>query len=339
LGRPLLVRLPNWLGDLVQAWPVVQAAGLDRSRPALFLGPASFAALVGPRFASSEYISWSRARRFASAGEIRRRRPGTALLLTDSLSSAILTALAGIPERIGYAAEFRDLLLTRRVSRGIPSRAAPRVQEYLHLARAAGLEVEETLPSIEALQEDRDAAASLRRQAGIEGEPFAVLAPGATFGAAKRWEPAKFAALAAALHAREGARSVLVGAKEDSEPAREVARIAGACTVDLVGATDLPALVGLLDASILVASNDSGVMHLAAALRKPTVGVFGSTSPVWSAALAPWVRSLYAAYPCSPCFRRTCPIGYGCLRSIDATQAIGAAVELLGTARLPTSAS
>ena len=119
----------------------------------------------------------------------------------------------------------------------------------------------------------------------------------------------------------------------------EVARIAGACTVDLVGATDLPALVGLLDASILVASNDSGVMHLAAALRKPTVGVFGSTSPVWSAALAPWVRSLYAAYPCSPCFRRTCPIGYGCLRSIDATQAIGAAVELLGTARLPTSAS
>jgi heptosyltransferase-2 len=108
-----------------------------------------------------------------------------------------------------------------------------------------------------------------------------------------------------------------------------VARIAGACAVDLTGTTDLACLIGLLDSSVLVASNDSGVMHLAAALGKPTVAVFGSTSPVWSAAAAPWVRALYSAYPCSPCFRRTCPIGYGCLRSIDASRAIGAAEELL----------
>jgi len=338
LGRPLLVRLPNWLGDLIQAWPVVQAAASDPSRPAVFLGPASFASLVEPRFPSAPYIPWSRARRFAAAGEIRRHRPGTALLLTDSLSSAILVSMAGVPERIGYGAEFRDLLLTRRVPREAPSRSAPRVQEYARLARAAGLELGEAPPRLEALPEDRDAAASLLAHTGIGRESFAVLAPGATYGPAKRWEPAKFAALAVALHARDGARSILVGTKEDESPAEEITRIAGACAVDLVGASDLPALVGLLDASILVASNDSGVMHLAAALRKPTVGVFGSTSPVWSAALAPWVRSLYAAYPCSPCFRRTCPIGYGCLRSIDAAQAIDAASELLAAAPLPTSA-
>ncbi len=339
MGRSLLVRLPNWLGDLIQAWPVLQAAENDPSRRVLFLGPGSFEPLVAPRFPGASYIPWSRARRFASAGEIRRHRPDTALLLTDSLSSAILAALAWVPERVGYAAEFRDLLLTRSVPRGAPSRSTPRVQEYIRLGRAAGLEVAETLPSLESLAEDREAANALRREAGILGVPFAVLAPGASYGPAKRWEPAKFAALAVALHARSGARSILVGAKSDLEPAAEVARIAGACAVNLVGSTDLKALVGLLDASILVASNDSGVMHLAAALRRPTVGVFGSTSPVWSAALAPWVRSLYAAYPCSPCFRRTCPIGYGCLRSIDAAQAVGAAAELLGAARLPTSVS
>jgi heptosyltransferase-2 len=137
--------------------------------------------------------------------------------------------------------------------------------------------------------------------------------------------------VAQALRARHGARSILVGSKEDAGASAAVARLAGEGVLDLTGATDLPTLAGLLDLSALAASNDSGVMHLAAALGKPTVAIFGSTSPVWSAALAPWVRALYAAYPCSPCFRRTCPIGYGCLRSIDASQAIAAAEELLQT--------
>ncbi len=313
--------------------PVVRAAALDPSRPAVFVGQAPLLALIAPRFPSAATIPLSRERRFAAAGLIRRHRPAAALLLTDSLSSAILAVLAGVPERIGYAAELRDALLTRRVPREAPPRSGTRVREYIVLARAAGLRVEETLPSLEALPGDREAAASLLRKAGAGAGPFAVLAPGASYGPAKRWDPKNFAKLAVALHERGGTRSILVGSREDAGPAAEVARIAGSCAVDLVGATDLPALTGLLDASLLVASNDSGVMHLAAALKKPTVAVFGSTSPVWSAAVAPWVRSLYAAYPCSPCFRRTCPIGYGCLRSIDVSQAIGAAAELIGAAR------
>ncbi|HYQ95818.1 MAG TPA: lipopolysaccharide heptosyltransferase II [Candidatus Eisenbacteria bacterium] len=332
MARPLLVRLPNWLGDLVQALPVVRAAAEDPSRPAVFVGLAPFLELLKPRFPASAFLPWSRERRFAAVGAIRRHHPGTALLLTDSLSSAILMALAFVPERIGYAAEFRDAFLTRRVPRAAAARTAPRVEEYRALARAAGLAVAETFPRVEALPEERRGAAALLRRAGIPDGPFAVLAPGASYGPAKRWDPENFAKLASAL-ARGGTRSLLVGAGEDAEPAAEVARAAGGAAYDLVGATDLGSLTGLLDQSILVASNDSGVMHLAAALGKPTVAVFGSTSPVWSAALMPWVRSLYAAYPCSPCFRRTCPIGYGCLRSIDASQAHEAAEELLAVAR------
>jgi heptosyltransferase-2 len=111
-----------------------------------------------------------------------------------------------------------------------------------------------------------------------------------------------------------------------------VAALVGPGALDVTGATDLPALVGILDRSVLAVSNDSGVMHLAAALGRPTVAIFGSTSPVWSSARAPWVRALYAAYPCSPCFRRTCPIGYGCLHAIESSRAIGAAAELLSGA-------
>jgi heptosyltransferase-2 len=329
MARPLLVRLPNWLGDLIQALPVVNAAARDRSRPAVFMGPAAFVPLLTPRFPGIPYIPWSRERRFASSGSIRHHAPGTALLLTDSLSSALLMALSGVPERVGYAAEFRDALLTRRVPRKAPSRSRPRVEEYAALARAAGLEVAETRPSLTALTEERARGAALLRERGAGEGAFVVLAPGASYGPAKRWDPERFAEVARALHARENAHAVLVGTKEDSGPAAEVARILGGHATDLTGTTDLPTLTGLLDRSILTVSNDSGVMHLAAALGKPTVAVFGSTSPVWSSTAAPWVRTLYAAYPCSPCFRRTCPIGYGCLRSIESTLAIDAAEELL----------
>ena len=333
MARPLLVRLPNWLGDLVQALPVLQAAASDPSRPAIFVGPSAFAPLLGPRFPSAVYIPWTRERRFAAAGAIRRHAPGRALLLTDSLSSALLACLAGVPDRVGYAAEFRGALLTRRVRREAPARSRPRVEEYAALARAAGLRVPDAPPRMEALEEERRRAVALLAGRGLGAGRYAVIAPGASYGPAKRWDPENFAALATALLGRDGTRSVLVGSREDAEPAARVASLAGSATLDLTGATDLPALAGLLAGSVLAASNDSGVMHLAAALGTPTVAVFGSTSPVWSGAPAPWVRALYAAYPCSPCFRRTCPIGYGCLRSIVASRAIGAAEELLRTAR------
>jgi len=327
--RPILVRLPNWLGDLVQALPVVSAATGDPARRAILLGPAGFGPLLTPRFPSAEFIPWSRARRFAAAGALRRARPGTALLLTDSLSSAILAALALIPERIGYAAELRGALLTRRVPRSAPSRTAPRVDEYAALARAAGLEVGDAMPRLAALPEERHTAARLLEGVGAAGTPYAVLAPGASYGPAKRWDPERFAAVATHLGTRFGLTSMVVGTGEDVEAAGETERMAGGFVRNLVRATDLPALIGLLAGANLVVSNDSGVMHLGAALGRPTVAVFGSTSPVWSAADALWVRNLYAAYPCSPCFRRTCPIGYGCLRSIGPEQAMRAADELL----------
>ena len=307
---------------------MVRAAARDRDRPAVFMGPAAFAPILAPRFPGVPYVPWSRERRFAAAGLLRRLKPGAALLLTDSLSSALLAALAGIPARVGYAAEFRDLLLTRRVPRRAPSRSRPRAEEYLDLARAAGLTVTDPHPRIEADEGDRARAEALLTGHHFGAGAYAVIAPGASYGPAKRWAPDRFAALAKALHARDGTRAVLVGTKEDRAVSAEVAAALGPAALDLTGATDLPALVGILDRAVLAASNDSGVMHLAAALGRPTVAIFGSTSPVWSSARAPWVRALYAAYPCSPCFRRTCPIGYGCLRAIEASSAIDAAEEL-----------
>jgi heptosyltransferase-2 len=325
---PLLLRIPNWLGDLVLALPVLEAAA---RAPLVVLGPEPFRELVEPRFPSIRYLPVTRSRRWAQAGALRALRPRSALLLTESLSSALLAWLARVPERVGYGAEGRTPLLTRAVPRAGPARSTGRTREYQALAEAAGLAVASTAPSLRALPSEIEHAGALRRAAGLEdGVPYAAVAPGASYGPAKQWGPERFAAVASALDAR-GVRSVLVGADSDREATDRFRRAPGAPAglVDLTGRTSLGDLVGVLAGASLVLSNDSGVMHLAAALGRPTVAIFGSTSPVWTSAAAPWVENLYAAYPCSPCFRRTCPIGYGCLHAITAEEVVGAAERLL----------
>jgi len=220
------------------------------------------------------------------------------------------------------------------VPRAGRARSAPRAAEYRILAEAAGLEVPPGEPSLAATAGEREAGRARLRTAGLpEAErPIAALAPGAAYGPAKQWGPERFAAVGGHLARARGMRLVVLGAGADAGAAGETARLAaagGARVANLAGATSLSELIGILAESAVVVSNDSGVMHLAAALERPTVGVFGSTSPVWTASAAPWVVNLYAEYPCSPCFRRTCPIGYGCLRSIEAERGIEAVERLL----------
>jgi heptosyltransferase-2 len=337
--RPLLVRLPNWLGDLVLAWPVVESAARDE---AIFVGPAPFEPMLRSRFPRARYLAWHRDRRYALVSSIRAAGPRAALLLTESFSSALLVALAGVPDRIGYGAEGRSFLLTRRVPRDAPARSTARSAEYRALAVAAKLSVSAGHPSLEATNAERDAARDLlaRRRALVApaaGSPpagggYLVAAPGAAYGPAKQWGAAKFGESSAQLAREQGLEVMAVGSAADASACAEtvaIVRGAGGVALDLAGATDLPALIGILARASIVLTNDSGVMHLAAALGRPTVAIFGSTSPLWTSASSPWVRNLYAAYPCSPCFRRTCDIGYGCLRAIPPAAAVEAARRLL----------
>jgi len=326
---PLLVRIPNWLGDLVLSLPVLEAAAEE---PAIFVGPEAFRGLLEPRFPSVRYLATSRAARWAPVAAIRALRPRRALLLTESLSSAVLAWLAGVPERIGYAAECRGVLLTRRVRRTGAPRSTARAAEYRQLAAAAGIVPRSEIPTLQAMPEESESARASLERAGLAGAKYLVLAPGASYGPAKQWEPKRFALAAAGIAQRTGRAVVVVGGVEDREAASSAAResrSAGARAIDLAGSTGLGELMGIVASADGVVSNDSGVMHLAAAFRRPTVGVFGSTSPVWTSASAPWVTNLYAAYPCSPCYRRTCPIGYGCLRSIGPEEASRALEQLL----------
>lgn len=333
---PLLVRIPNWLGDVVLALPVLESAA---RQPAVFVGPEPFRELLEPRFPSVRYLAADPRRRSEPLDAIRQAKPRAALLLTDSLSSALLAWRAGVPERIGYDAEWRGALLTKRVARAGAPRSTSRTSEYARLAEAAGLGDVPLLPFLRAMPEEAERASALLARSGIGEEGYFVAAPGASYGPAKQWRPERFVHAMSEIARRTGRALVVVGAAEDRSATAAVAEgasRAGARSIDLAGATRLGELVGLLAGADAVLSNDSGVMHLAAALHRPTVAIFGSTSPVWTSASVPWVANLYAAYPCSPCYRRTCPIGYGCLNSIAPAKAAAALESFVSGARAST---
>jgi heptosyltransferase-2 len=328
---PLFVRLPNWLGDLVLAWPVVEAAAAAEGG-VVFGGPEAFREIVAPRIPSARYVGIDRRSRWASLPEIRSAKPRAALLLTESLSSALLARLSGIPRRVGYAAEGRGLLLTHRVRRAGRARTSPRTAEYRLLGEAADLTVVTGEPVLVPLPSELEAGRHVLERAGsLQGGGYAVLAPGASYGPAKQWAPERFAEVGLEL-SRRGWASVLVGSGGDRAAVESVARtigLGGGTPVDLCGRTGLGELIGVLGGAEVVVTNDSGAMHAAAALRRPVVAIFGSTSPVWTSASSPWVENLYAAYPCSPCYRRVCPIGYGCLAAVSARDAIEAVGKVL----------
>ncbi|HEY2954593.1 MAG TPA: lipopolysaccharide heptosyltransferase II [Candidatus Eisenbacteria bacterium] len=312
----VLVRIPNWLGDALLARPLLHA--LRRAHPRAevrVLGPAALVELLSTDPVADAWEAWpagARERRERIAW-LRAWRPDAALVLPPSFSSAWLAWRIGARVRIGYAHEGRSPLLTRALAR--PPRGERHLSdEYLELGRALGVEAGPT-PALPVPAERREEALALLRARAPAGGRVAILGPGAIYGPAKRWDQGRFALLAGAL-ARDGWRVLVCGAKSDREVCAEVAERAAAGVVSLAGETGITLQAALCSIASLAVCNDSGLAHVAAAVGAPTVVIFGSTSSAWSAPLGERVRVVQRAPVCSPCFQRTCRIGYVCLTAI-----------------------
>ncbi len=270
------------------------------------------------------------AERAALAGALRGRPADAALVLPPSFSSAWFAWHAGARRRIGYRGELRDALLTEALAR--PPRGELHVsREYLALGRALDPSVPRAgdLPLLAPAPGAGALAAALLERtlpAGAAGRPLALLAPAARYGPAKRWPASRFAAAGAALAAR-GYQVAVCGAGEERPECEAVAVACGAGAVSLAGAADLEVQAALCARAALALCNDSGLAHLSAATGAPTVAVFGSTSSAWSAPLGPRVRVVQQAPVCSPCFQRTCRIGYRCLEAIGVERVLEACLE------------
>ena len=273
---PSVVFAPNWLGDAVMALPAVADFCRSRAgRPVHVAARASVAPIVSlfPGIERTVVLG----DRASSIASLRSAGYGEALLLTNSFNTAWIARRAGIPERYGYRNEGRGVLLTRAV---VPPTRVHQVEYYQHLTSALGCARGDATPRLAVPDELRRRGEALLVEHGWDGKaPLVAVAPGAAFGTAKQWPTARYAAAIDAL-AREGVGAVLIGARADVPASRQVQQLATAtlAPIDLVGTTDLPMLTAVLLQTRALITNDSGAMHVAAALGVNVTAVFGPTN-------------------------------------------------------------
>ena len=271
------------------------------------------------------------------ARNLRTRGFDRAILLQNAFDAAWLAARSRIPERIGYDRDGRGLLLTERIRRPVPGEI-PAHQRfyYLELLRRAGLLA--TLPTTAATYLERSAALRERGSAqwtrrGLPNGAWIGVSPGAAFGSAKRWLPERFASAARALALEMDARIAVFGSKSEAALAAEVAALAGDRARSLAGETTLAQYLELAATCRVYLTNDSGSMHVAAALGLPTVAIFGATDVEATGPAAPWARVISEPVECSPCLLRECVVpGHPCMTGVSAERVVASARSLIGQA-------
>jgi heptosyltransferase-2 len=247
------------------------------------------------------------------------------VILPNSFGSALAARLAGIPNRWGYATDGRALLLSRAARVPDAVRGRSQVYYYRAMLEAVGLSVAgppDTGLACPAEWKERGAAL-------LGDGPWIGLNPGAIYGTAKRWLPERYAAVGDRLARRVGARVAIVGGEAERALGETVAGAMTGSPRVLCGRTTLPELVGVLANLRLLVTNDSGPMHVSAALGVPVVAVFGPTDWRETAPIGPRHAVVREPVECAPCLLRECPIDHRCMRRIETDRVAAAALELL----------
>jgi len=331
--KKILLRAPNWIGDAAVATPTMKAirAKFPEAEITVMVRPsvtgvfasAAFADRVWTEPRPSGIRDWLRI-----AFEVRRRHFDMAVLFPNSFESAAMVFLGRVPMRVGYSMDARGWMLTHRVSG--EKRRIHHVDFYLELAKAVSADVSKPSMEIMARPEDQANARQLLAASGIAaGASFMILSPGAAFGAAKRWGDRQFAAAADKLSEEYKLAVVLIGSESERPISESIRTYMKVPAFVLNGKTSVETLIGLIAESALLLGNDSGPVHLAAALGIPTVAVFGATDYIVAAPYSPRGRAVHEPVECSPCWLRECPIDHRCMTRVTPEMVCAAAREVL----------
>jgi heptosyltransferase-2 len=326
-----LVVAPNWVGDTVMALPVLEALA-ESGRELYVLAKPH----LGPLLDLVPYVAATVERAASNAETIERLRAAhcaEAFVLPNSFRSAWFPYRAGIPVRYGHAGNFRRWLLAPAVGRP-PTRGEHQVGDYQRLLSATGITPPRDLrPRLEATPAGDAKASEVLSRAGLghrEG-PLVGLFPGAEFGPSKRWPWQRFAELTHTLRRGRGdVRLLLLAGPKEVWSTVRIHEESGHLVPVLGADLDLGDLAGLLSRLDLLVTNDSGPMHMAAALGVPCVAIFGPTDPERTHPYGDEHRVIYTDRWCSPCFRKRCPLLHNkCMRDIEVEQVAAAALEQL----------
>ena len=326
----ILVIAPNWIGDAVMSQPLL--AAIKASYPHAVIDVLATPWVAPVYRACSEVnelieadlrhgqLQWGLRR--ALAAQIKKRNYASCYVLPNSLKSALIPWLANIPARIGYQGELRRFLLTKTKANSPKTQRIPMVEHYANLCTPSGnlnttINPLHLVPMASALESAR----ARLQAAGIQTDALVVLCPGAEYGPSKRWPTAHFAALAQSiLNAKSTASVVLLGSPSDRAIGNAIVSSAASQsrTFNWCGATSLDEAIAIISLCSKVVSNDSGLMHIAAALQVPQVAIFGSSDPNHTPPNSAKASIISLHLPCSPCHQRECPLGHlNCLNQIS----------------------
>jgi heptosyltransferase-2 len=319
----ILVISPNWIGDAVMAQPLLRLLrAAHPERPIDVLAPPSVAPVWRQMAEVDEVLetpfrhgALQLRQRWRYARLLRRRGYDAAYVLPNTIKYALIPWLAGIGRRVGYKGESRHGLINVMHHDETPPR--PMVAFYAALAAAPlaapGAAARAALPRPRLAVGAAQISAVCARTGIDPARPLVAFAPGAEFGGAKRWPAGHFAALGRAVLARDGATQIaLLGSPKDQPACAEVAAAlpAGAAVFNLAGATSLAEAIALIARAAAVVSNDSGLLHIASALNRPVVALYGPTDPDHAPPFSDLAASISLRLECSPCKQRECPLGH-----------------------------
>ena len=336
--RNILIRSTNWIGDAVMTTPALRTirSNFPEARITLLALP-----WVADIFAACPHLDrivlydkQGRHRglrgRLRLAAELRAEGFDLALLLQNAFEAALITWLARIPARAGYTTDGRGLLLTHGVRKAADIGSRHQVAYYQEMLAGLGLRRGPDELELFLSPAAVETAAKLLGQGGGRPGPVIGLNPGAAYGPAKRWPSAKYAELAARLEAETDGLIVVFGTKADQAAAEEISAAVKGQVLDLTGRTSLAEAAACIARCDVFVTNDSGLMHVAAALNTPLAAVFGSTDHIATGPFSQRAAVIRHPLPCSPCLKTHCPQGHlRCMELVSVEETAQAALQLL----------
>lgn len=335
----IVIRMPNWIGDLVMATPIltdVRKAFPSAHITAMCRTP--ICDLLKEDLDIDELFCFSKASSFGRRNEqrdiiekIRRGAYDLGILLPNSFSSAWLFWRGHVTRRLGYRGHFRRLLLTDKIESPANVEQQHLVETYKMLLKPLGIPVSETKPRLFLKNKELEEAKILLKRLGINPKARLVgINPGAAYGSAKCWLPERFRAVTEKLLKLEDVQIVYFGDATTKPLVNEICQ--GLPVANLAGLTTLRELASLIKLCSVLLTNDSGPMHMAAAVGTPLVALFGSTNEI---ATGPYKTGvvIHKHVECSPCYKRVCPIDFRCMKRIETDEVYDALVKILNTSK------
>ena len=337
--RRILIIAPNWIGDAVMTQPLL--ANLKTLYPeskidvlaSSWVAPIYRACTEVNKVIEAQFehkkLQWQMRKRLAK--ELEQAHYQACFVLPNSFKSALIPWLANIPFRIGYRGELRYGLINLAVNNPSKVNRPPMVEHYLALSQLLDTESSQAIrsriaPTLNVSRAAKESIEASLHKANIDQKSVYVLCPGAEYGPTKRWPTEHFAQLAQILIAANPSNHViLLGSKSDRAFATEILSLANLPKniLNWCGSTSLDEAIALIGLSKAIISNDSGLMHIAAALKTPQVAIFGSSDPAHTPPLSDKAKVIWLNMPCSPCHKRECPLGHlKCLKDIQPEQVL-----------------